>query len=191
MNYFLILIIVGLSCCGYYGITANQREIASEQQQITDLQAKLDPLTAQSRQLAATTAQLTKGSTEAQTQIADLTQQIQTAQTAIAAARQAAAAPASAPPPPAAAEESAPTLNNLGTITTLDGKSYQNCTLLKVQPDRIVITNSSGITEVAYGLMPPDLQKRFGYDPHLAPALTDAQVETLEEKRKAAAGTGN
>ena len=51
----------------------------------------------------------------------------------------------------------------------------------------IVVNDSEGIMEIMYGLMPPDLQKRFGYDPHQAATLTDAQIEYQEEKRQAAA----
>jgi hypothetical protein len=77
--------------------------------------------------------------------------------------------------------------NNLGTITTLDGKTFQNCQLLGVKADRIVINYAGGITEILYGLMSPELQKRFGYDPHQAAGLTEAQIQFQEEQRKAAA----
>ena len=185
MNYFLILIMLGLCGGGYYEITANQKQIAGDQQQIADLQGKLDSITAADQKLEADNAQLKKSSTEAQTEVADLTQQVQTAQTALAEARQPAAR-VSAPSTPAAPVAVAPS-NNLGNLTTLDGKSYLNCMLLKVEPDGIVVNDSTGITQVPFGLMPPDLQKRFGFDSHVAPALTDDQVEALEAKRKAAA----
>jgi hypothetical protein len=80
-----------------------------------------------------------------------------------------------------------PPTNTLGTITTLDGKTFQKCQLLKVDADGIVVNHSEGITKILYGLLPPELQKKFGYDPHQAAALTEAQIQFQEEQRKAAA----
>ena len=189
MNYFLMLIIVGLCCGGYYEFTILQGQHAGDVQRLSDLQAKLDPLTADNAKLAADNAALKKSSTEAETEVADLTQQLQTAQTAAAEAKMAAVAPTSvaAVTPGTTAATPTPAFGlNLGTITTVDGKSYLNCQLLKVQPDGIVVKHSAGISQVAYSAMQPDLQKVFGFDPHGAPTLTDNQVAVLEAKRKAA-----
>lgn len=190
MNYFLTLIILGLCGGGYYEYTIFQKQVTDDGQQIADLQAKLDPLSTENQKLEADNAQLKKSATEAQTEIADLTQQLQTAQIDLATAKQAAATPPSGTTPAPATPASPPVAgNDLGNITTLDGKSYLNCQLLKVQADSIVVNHSAGITQVPYGLMPPDLQKRFGYDPKAATTLTPDQVEALEARRKAAGGT--
>ena len=88
--------------------------------------------------------------------------------------------PAPPPPPPTSP-------NDLGTIATLDGKTYQKCELLKVETDGITINHSAGIIKILYGLLPLDLQKKFGYDPHVTTALTPDQALSLENQRKAAA----
>jgi hypothetical protein len=194
MNYFLLLVILGVCGGGYYEYTTLEQKSAGDQQQITDLGTKIDTLQAGNTKLENDKTQLTQSVADAETKIADLTKQIQDAQSTLAKAKAAAlqapkttTAATTTPPKPT---NSSP--NNLGTIATLDGKTYQNCQLLKVKADGIVINDSDGITEIMYGLMPPDLQKRFGYDPHQATALTDAQIEYQEEQRQAAAqATGN
>jgi hypothetical protein len=193
MNYFLLMIIVGLCGGGYYEYTTLEQKSAADQQQITDLGGKVDTLQSENKALEDDKAQLTKSVADAKAELADLTKQVQAAQSALAEAQAQAlqAAKAAMPATTAAAASSRPT-NNLGTIVTLDGKTFQNCQLLKVQADGIVVNDADGITEIRFGLMPPDLQKRFGYDPHQAANLTEAQIEYQEEQRQAAAqATGN
>jgi hypothetical protein len=188
MNYFLLVIILGLCGGGYYEYTILEQKSSADQQQIADLGSKIDAFQSENKTLEDDKAQLTKSVADAGAKIADLTKQVQEAQSALAKAQAQAQAPqvpkANTPTP-----TTAPTApgNNLGTITTLNGKIYQNCQLLKVQADGIVVNDADGITEIRFGLMPPDLQKRFGYDPHQAATLTDAQVQYLEEQRAAAA----
>jgi hypothetical protein len=193
MNYFLLLILLGVCGGGYYEYTVLQQNSIADQQQITDLGTKIDALKAENKKLDDDKTQLAKSATDAQTTIADLTKQIQDAKVALAQAKAQAVAPSKATPPAATATPSTPPGNNLGTITTLDGKTFKNCQLLKVDADGIVVNYPEGITKILFGLMPPDLQKRFGYDPHQAAALTAAQIEYQEEQRKAAAPvtTGN
>jgi hypothetical protein len=193
MNYFLLLVILGICGGSYYEYTTLEQKSAVDLQQITDLGTKIDALQADNQKLEDNKTQLTKSVADAQTKIADLTKQVQDAQSALAKAealqipKTTPAAVTTTPPKPTTSSP-----NNLGTIATLDGKTYQNCQLLKVKADGIVINDSDGITEIMYGLMPPDLQKRFSYDPHQAAALTDAQIEYQEEQRQAAAqATGN
>ena len=52
-----------------------------------------------------------------------------------------------------------------------------------------MVNHSAGISQISYNLMPSDLQNKFGYNPAVAPALTDAQVAALEAKRQAATQT--
>jgi hypothetical protein len=193
MNYFLLLLLVGVCCGGYYEYTVLQQNSIADQQQITDLGTKIDALKADNKKLEDDKDQLTKGAADAQTTIADLTKQIQDAKVALVQAKPQVVAPPNANPPGATATPSTLPGNNLGTITTLDGKTFKNCQLLKVDADGIVVNHSEGIMKILFGLMPPDLQKRFGYDPHQAAALTEAQIEYQEEQRKAAAPvtTGN
>jgi hypothetical protein len=186
MNYFLTLIILGLCGGGYYEYTLLQQKSAADQQQLTDLGAQVATLKAQDTALESANAQLTKAA-------ADLTKQVQDAQSALAdIKRKAFQSPAESPVEnPAVSAGATPPLapsgNILGTIGTLDGKTFPNAQLLKVQADGIVISYSGGITQIAFGLMAPDLQKRFGLDSQQAIILTPDQVQAQEDKRKAAA----
>jgi hypothetical protein len=185
MNYVFILIILGLCGGGYYEYTqlqaTQQTELAADQQQITDRDAKIDALKTEEKQLTDDKTQLTKSVSDAQTQIADLTKQVQAAQAALVTAKA-----QTQKVTQAAAAQLVHSPNDLGTISTLGGQTYQTCKLLSVDADGIVVSNSNGITKILFGLLPPDLQKRFGYDPHQAAALTAAQIQYQEEQRKAA-----
>ena len=179
MNYFLMMIIVALCGGGYY-------EYTNFQQQIHDLGAKVDELQAANKALEDDNTRLMKSVNDAQTEIADLARQIQGAPSTPAEAKQQAPQSTQANTSAAATTATPPT-NDLGTITTLTGKTFLNCQLLKVKVDGIVVSHSEGITEIVYGSLPPELQKKFGYDPHQAAALTEAQIQFQEEQRKAAA----
>jgi hypothetical protein len=50
---------------------------------------------------------------------------------------------------------------------------------------------ATGITHLFYGILPPDLQAKLGYDPHAAAKLSEAQVQYLEEQIQAAEAAGN
>jgi hypothetical protein len=190
MNYFLIVVILALCGGGYYEYTVLEQKSAADQQQITDLGAKVDPLESENKKLADDKTRLTKSVNDAQAEIVNLTSQVQAAQSALAEARQQALqAENGGQPTPTTGAALHPT-NNLGTITTLDGKIFQNCHLLKVEARDIVVENPDGITQILYGSMTPDLQRRFGYDPHNAGALTEAQIRYQEQLRKAAEDAG-
>jgi len=188
MNYFALILIVALCGAVYYENTDFEKKNAASQQRITDLSAKVDDLKAANKTLENDKTRLTKTIADDQAEIADLASQIQAAKGTQTEAQQQAAPKATnaSPSPEAATAKPTPVGNNLGTITTLDGKTYQNCQLLKIKADGIVVNYSDGITEIRYGLLPPDLQKKFGYDPHQAAALTEAQIQYQEEQRKAA-----
>jgi len=186
MKYLLIMIIIVLCAGGYYEYNDLQQKSAAAQQQISDLTTKAGKLQTDNTALEDDKTRLTKSANDAQTQITDLTKQLQEAQSALAEAKQQALQTAKASQP-ATPQTPAPPTNSLGTIATLDGKTFQNCQLLKIDADGIVVNYSEGITKILYGLLPPDLQKKFGYDPHQAAALTEAQIQFQEEQRKAAA----
>jgi hypothetical protein len=46
-----------------------------------------------------------------------------------------------------------------------DGKVYQDVKVLKVEPDAVTVMDKTGGGLVALATLPPDLQKRFNYDP--------------------------
>ncbi len=198
MQWFLLLIIIGLCGGGYYEYTQLQQQL---QTKATTDQAQIDKLTADNKTLEDQNTTLTKTQSDNQASIADLTTKLQGAQTdlastqkeldadkkiiADAAAKAAAAAAAAAK---AAAAAAGPTSNSLGSFTTLDGQSFQNAQLLKIDQDGITFSHSQGITKVNFTLLPPDLQKRFGYDPHQAATQAAAQALYQEQQRKALSG---
>jgi hypothetical protein len=184
MNYFLMLIILGMGYGGYYEYDLLHTKNLADQKQIDDFGAQVATLTAENAKLEDEAKQLTKSADDAKTEISDVTKQLQDAKTALVQAKQVGTQPAATA---GAAPMFVPNGNNLGTIALLDGKSYPNCELMKVQADCIVISYVGGITQVPFSLMAPDLQKRFGFDPQVALALSADQVAVQEMKRKAAA----
>jgi len=196
MNYFLILLILGLGGSGYYEYTLLQQRSAEDQRQIGDLgskigalhdlSSKIDALQSENKKLEDDEARLAKGVTDAQAEVADVTKQTQSALAEI--KTETLQGPNAQNP----VKASPPNSNDLGTITTLDGKTFKNCQLLKVEADGIVVNHSAGIMKIMYGLMQPDMQKKFGYDPKQAAGLTEAQIQFQEQQRQAAAkASGN
>jgi len=54
------------------------------------------------------------------------------------------------------------------TWITLDGKTYQNVVVTKIEADTVTITHSMGVAHIPISLLPPDIQKQLNYDPHAA-----------------------
>jgi hypothetical protein len=189
MNYFLMLVILLLGGGGFYEYNIINSRHEGDVQRLSDLSTQVDTLKEQNTKLTADNAQLTKSSTDAEAKLADLTKQVQDAQSALAVEKQ--KEDAAKTPAIGSVNNPMPTpgTNDLGTIGTLDGKVYPNSTLMKVQADCIVISYTGGITQIAFSLMQPELQKRFGFDPKVAFALTADQVGVQELKRKAAGST--
>ncbi len=55
---------------------------------------------------------------------------------------------------------------------TVDGKDYHNVKVGQIEPDRVHITYDGGIGTVLLADLPPDLKKRFNYDPAAANAAS-------------------
>jgi len=158
-----------------------------------ELQGKIDQLEKEKQALEASNQKLTQAQEESKTQMAFLAAQADAAQKALEMATKAPASGANSgigglSSPGSTPATAATSSNNLGTIATLDGKTFPNSELLKVDPNGITIKCTSGITKVGFFALPPELQKRFGFDPKNGAALTDAQIEQYEAQRKAAAG---
>jgi hypothetical protein len=84
-------------------------------------------------------------------------------------------------------------IEDLATFTTITGKTYQDPKLLKIEATDIVISSAEGITQVSYDIMPPDLQKKFGWDPKKSTTLNAAEIryqQQLDAARAAAAADG-
>ena len=193
MNWFLLLIILAMGGGGYYEYQTLTGQVAVDQIQITDLKMKLQQLTDNEQKASDDVAQLTKSLADAQAKSNSLVGQLQNAKTALAAAQ---------PPPPApsatAGALSSSTANpsspaafttKLGTITALDGKTYADCQLLKVNADSIVISNADGITQIPLNVLPPQTLKILGLS-GTPITLTDDQVQSLEQQRQAATAAG-
>jgi hypothetical protein len=143
MNYFLLLVVLVLGAVGYYEYTNLEQENATDDQEIVDLKGKIDNLEKENKTLDADKAQLAKDMSTAEAEVSNLTGE----------AKALTATPQTNSGTPAAPKPNLPPSNNLGTITTLDQKTYQNCQLLKVEAEDIVISYSDGITQIAYTLM--------------------------------------
>jgi hypothetical protein len=92
-----------------------------------------------------------------------------------------------APQPPAPASSTQPVSSDptaLGTITTILGQTYQDCHVLKIESNDIVVNCSTGILQIPYANMPSDLQKRFGYDPQKAAQTDDAKIRFQDQIRQ-------
>ena len=189
MNYFLMLVILLLGGGGFYEYNLLNSRHEGDVQRLTDETTQVDSLKEQNTKLTADNAQLTKSASEAQAQLADLTKQAQDAQAALALEKQKEEAGKTPAVTSVTNPMPTPGTNDLGTIGTIDGKVYPNSQLMKVQAEGIVVSYTGGITQVAFGMMQPELQKRFGFDPKVALALTSDQVAVLEQKRRAAGPT--
>lgn len=64
---------------------------------------------------------------------------------------------------------------------TILGKTYQNVTVGQVEPDCVHITYANGIGRIMIADMPPELQKRFSFDPVAAKAASDAKVKAQSD----------
>jgi DNA repair exonuclease SbcCD ATPase subunit len=196
MNWFLLLIILAMAGGGYFEYQTLHGQVTVDQMQISDLKTKVQTALDDQQKSADAAKQLTASLTDAQAKAADLDKQLQTEKTALAAAQAqidaAAAAAKAAASAPTTATTSAPLAftTKLGTLTALDGKTYTACQLLKINTDSIVISNAEGVTQVALNVLPAATQKMLGYDAKLG-ALSNDQVQLLEQKRQTALASGN
>jgi hypothetical protein len=68
---------------------------------------------------------------------------------------------------------------------TTDGKVYQDVKVVGLQPDTVTILHQDGGASVPLANLPPDLQKRFNYDPAQAKAAADARAKQALANAKA------
>jgi hypothetical protein len=61
--------------------------------------------------------------------------------------------------------------------TTTDGKVYPNVTVIKQDPDAITILYRDGGALIPLTKLPPDLQKRFNYNPIRAKAAAETRAQ--------------
>jgi hypothetical protein len=187
MNFVLFVLLVLAGGAAYYEYTAEEQTNAGFQEQLGEWQGKVTAVQSQNQAITDEKASLAKAISKTQSETAGLTLRLIAAQQAAEQAKEAAAKKAASSPGAgaAAAAAKAAANNHLGTFSTLIGQTFQNCELLKVEADGITFSHSEGITKVIYANLPPELQKRFGYDPHQAAALSEAQIRYQEQLRQA------
>jgi hypothetical protein len=176
MNFLLCLILVIVGAGAYYEYDHEQRTSAGFDHQLSVEQQQVETLRATNQKLQDEKSHLTSNIADAQIQMVSLNTRLASEQ------KSSAPAPLTTAPP-----ASQPNSNNLGTIVTLTGSTYQNCLLLKVEPDGITFNHSQGITKVPFSFLTPDLQKRFGFDPQKEASLDEDTVRYQEQLRQAAA----
>ena len=168
MNYFLVLIIIGVAGYAYY--QHNQDEL-----QVTDLQQQVDELKAKHGSAAPgeTAEAVPSNDATSPSPVHPVVTISPAVKVVVPDNSHSSAIDAAAQAATAAATSDA---NSLGTLTTLDGRTFTNCKVLKVESDGVTFSHDEGITKVLYPLLPPNVQKQFGYDPKQAVAQADAQV---------------
>lgn len=71
-------------------------------------------------------------------------------------------------------------------LTTVQGRSYQNCKILKVSPDGVTFRHTKGVARILFSDMTTASQKEFGYDPDKERAFEKQQAEVRAQKRELA-----
>jgi len=65
---------------------------------------------------------------------------------------------------------------------TLDGDSYTNATVKRIEIDGIVVADTDGVYKLKFKKLPVDVQKKYGYDP----AKEEAEIIEARNKQLAA-----
>jgi hypothetical protein len=190
MKLLLFLILVTVGEAAYFEYTVQQQTSGGFQHRIGGWQDELAALQGKNKQLTDTHDYLRKTISTTEIQIEMRTDQLRgipgsnPAVVRVGHVDSAAWTPAApAAPLPAVGE-------NIGTVTTLSGQSFENCQLLKVEPDGITFNHTEGITKVLYRNLSLDLQKRFGVDPQSTAAAEAAKVRYQEQLQQAGATEG-
>jgi chromosome segregation ATPase len=59
---------------------------------------------------------------------------------------------------------------------TLNGKEFKDATIIRVEPDGIVVKTTSGMSKLYFAELPKEVQERFHYDPQKASAYSAEQA---------------
>jgi hypothetical protein len=179
-----LLLIVALLAGGaaYYEYNWQQQSSAGFQAQVQDWENQLAKLKSENKQLNDAKANLAQQAVMARSLAALPAAPLSSSPSA---AQQPTPVKPVLPPPTGTGS-----IEDLGTFTTIDGKTYQDAKLLKIEATDIVISSSDVITQVEYAMMPADMQKRFGWDPQKSADVTAAALryqEQVDAARQAAA----
>jgi hypothetical protein len=75
-------------------------------------------------------------------------------------------------------------------FTTLDGDTYTNATVKRVEPDGIVIADTDGVRKLKFKNLAPEIGVKYGYDPTKAAAF-QATLQANAAAGQAAAAQEN
>ena len=67
---------------------------------------------------------------------------------------------------------------------TVNGKEYKDATIIRVEPDGVVVKIKSGITKVYFAELPKEIQERFHYDQQKAGAYSAEQAANYSMYQK-------
>ncbi|TDU66052.1 hypothetical protein EI77_03789 [Prosthecobacter fusiformis] len=70
----------------------------------------------------------------------------------------------------------------LASISTLTGKTYRQCEIVKVHPDGVSFTHANGAAKVLFTDLSQEWRNRLGYDPAKAAAYQREQEERRQEQ---------
>lgn len=84
--------------------------------------------------------------------------------------------------PAAASTETQPPPRHFAKLTTLDGKTYEQVSVQKVQPDGLLVEfnlpgGGFGTAKLKFRNLPETVRERYSYDPRQAEAFEAAQAE--------------
>jgi hypothetical protein len=76
----------------------------------------------------------------------------------------------------------------LPDVKTTDGREFKNVSVTKVEPDGITVMTNDGVEKILFPVLPPDIQKKFNYDPQKAAiyaAAAKARTDATEQSKLA------
>ena len=92
------------------------------------------------------------------------------------------------PPAPTSATSnvtpSSVTSNVAPSTITIDGTTYEEVRWGRLTPSTVTIFHKTGVATIALAKLPPELQKRFGYDPQRAAAWQTAEQKSAAARAK-------
>jgi hypothetical protein len=191
--YLLIILILAVGGGSYHEYSIRDQQLTKLKEQqgklavvINGLQANIQKLETDKEALVKKIAASNSTATQLTTTLADAkttASNVQAAQDQAKTAADTAQALQATAEKDLAAAMHPPSTNQLGTIVTLNQKTYQNCVVKEVQPDGLYLTTSQGFVTILYPFLPGIVQRQFGYDPSNQVEFTSAQVQALEQVR--------
>jgi hypothetical protein len=183
MNYFLVAIVIGMAGFAYYQHNQDEQQIAALQQQLSDSKSAPASHPAALSVVSPDTSTPSPATSPvpAVANVGPATAPLLAIKVVAPSSNSSAVDEAANAAKVAATSNS----NNLGTITTLDGRTFQNCKVLKVEADGVTFSHDDGITKILFPLLPPAVQKQFDYDPQKAVAQAGAQARYDEQQAAA------